>query len=93
MPNNPEVMEILKAAKRLAQRYRALTGKPLGITGEVAEFEAARLLVVELTRARQPGYDAVETLNGHPWRLQIKGRSCPTANQGNALGPLTIDKD
>jgi hypothetical protein len=47
------VMAILADAKRLAQEYRALTGKPLGITGEVAEFEAARILGVELTPARQ----------------------------------------
>ena len=31
------VMEVLADAKRVAQEYRALTGKPLGITGEVAD--------------------------------------------------------
>lgn len=30
---------LLHNAKLLAQEYRALTGKPLGITGEVAEYE------------------------------------------------------
>jgi hypothetical protein len=43
--NDDQVMEILGQAKALAQRYRALTGKPLGITGEVAEFEAARRIM------------------------------------------------
>jgi hypothetical protein len=38
-------MEILSQAKALAQRYRALTRQPLGITGEVAEFEAARRIM------------------------------------------------
>ena len=52
-------MNILRDAKVLAQQYRALTGKPLGITGEVAEYEAAHILGVELT-ARQAGYDATE---------------------------------
>jgi hypothetical protein len=51
-----------------------LTGKPLGITGEVAEFEAARLLNLELVEARQAGYDAIRMENGVPHRLQIKGR-------------------
>jgi hypothetical protein len=51
------IMAILCDAKKLAQEYRTLTGKPLGITGEVAEYEAARLLGVELTPARQAGYD------------------------------------
>lgn len=44
MPQDKLVMEILGEAKRLAQQYRSVTGKPLGITGEVAEYEAARIL-------------------------------------------------
>ncbi|WP_372525854.1 hypothetical protein [Piscinibacter sp.] len=67
------VLEILAEAKKLAQRYRALTGKPLGITGEVAEYEAARILGVTLLPARQTGYDATETRDGGVRRLQIKG--------------------
>ena len=47
------ILEVLRPAKSLAQEYRQLTGKPLGITGEVAEYEAARLLGVELTPARR----------------------------------------
>ena len=36
-----EVLEMLSEAKVLALRFYRLTGKPLGITGEVAEYEAA----------------------------------------------------
>src|SRR5436305_4567676 len=71
---NDAVLHILRDAKKLAQKYRAATGKPLGITGEVAEYEAARILGVELTPARQAGYDAVEHTSGGPRRLQIKRR-------------------
>ena len=39
------------SAKQLARRYHELTGKPLGVTGEVAEYEAHRLLGVELATA------------------------------------------
>ncbi|MGB6109952.1 MAG: hypothetical protein WBG35_02445, partial [Acidobacteriaceae bacterium] len=67
-------MALLADAKVLAQKYRALTGKPLGVTGEVAEYEASRVLGVELTPARQAGYDAIETVDGEVRRLQIKGR-------------------
>jgi len=74
-------MQILGEAKRLAQQYRAVTGKPLGITGEVAEYEAARILGVELTPARQAGYDALEHRNGKTRRLQIKGRCLLTQLQ------------
>ena len=41
-------LPILSEAKLLAQKYRTLTGKPLRITGEVVEYEAARILSVEL---------------------------------------------
>lgn len=73
--SQPErVMEVLRQAKLLACEYRQLTGKPLGVTGEVAEYEAARILNLRLTPARQAGYDALETANGVTRHLQIKGR-------------------
>ena len=51
MPEQTRIMDILREAKKLAQKCRVLTGKPLGITGEVAEYEVARILGVELTPA------------------------------------------
>src|ERR1700746_4077375 len=85
------IMEILRQPKKLAQEYRALTGKPLGITGEVAEYEAARILGITLTPARQAGYDAVELTPGGPKKLQIKGR-CLLENckPGQRLGSIQI---
>ena len=62
--NNERVLAILHDAKALAREYYQLTGKPLGVAGEVAEYEATRLLGVELGPARQAGYDAVEQRNG-----------------------------
>ena len=87
------VLEVLRKAKRLAQRYRALTGKPLGITGEIAEYEAARILRVKLTPARNSGFDATERRNGAVRRLQIKGR-CLLENckPGQRLGRIDIKK-
>src|SRR6266542_2153770 len=88
------ILEVLRAAKSLAQEYRRLTGKPLGITGEVAEYEAARLLGVELTPARQAGYDATEVVDGLVRRLQIKGRCLlPNCKPGQRLGSIDIKKD
>jgi hypothetical protein len=85
------LMAILSEAKKLAREYRTLTGKPLGITGEVAEYEAARLLGVELMQARQAGYDAIEQSAGKTRHLQIKGRCLlPGCKPGQRLeGPLT----
>jgi len=88
------VMEILGNAKKLAQEYRTLTGKPLGITGEIAEYEAARLLGIELTHARQAGYDAIEQGAGVTRHLQIKGRCLlPGCKPGQRLGSIDITKD
>lgn len=87
-------LEILAEAKKLAQRYRALTGKPLGITGEVAEYEAARILGVELTPARQAGYDATEIREGQTFRLQIKGRCVLEGSKpGQRMGSIDIHKE
>ena len=69
-----EILEILKEAKVLARRFYRLTGKPLGVTGEVAEYEAATRLGLLLHPARQAGYDATETLEDGVARIQIKGR-------------------
>lgn len=76
------IMAILGEAKLLAAEYYRLTGKPLGVTGEVAEYEAARILGVELTAARQAGYDGIETTNGVARRVQIKGRVVQPNSRG-----------
>jgi hypothetical protein len=94
MPDKTRVMEILGEAKKLAREYYALTGKPLGITGEVAEYEAARMLGVELTPARQAGYDAIEKSGESERRLQIKGRCLlPGCKPGQRLGSIDVSKD
>ena len=94
MTRKSEIMKILKDAKQLARRYRGLTGKPLGITGEVAEYEAARILYVQLTPARNAGYDAIEKVNGRTRRLQIKGRCLlPNCKPGQRIGSIDVKKE
>ena len=44
--SDDQVLTVLKEAEVLAREYYRLTGKPLGITGEVDEYEAARILGV-----------------------------------------------
>jgi len=73
-PINAEILEVLRDAKVLARRFYRLTGKLLGITGEVAEHEAATKLGLNLHCARQAGYDATDFRDGCPVRIQIKGR-------------------
>jgi hypothetical protein len=94
MSDEDRIFKLLGRAKKLAREYRQLTGKPLGITGEVAEYEAARILGVTLTTARQAGYDAVERVNGRDHKLQIKGR-CLLADgkRSQMLGSIRVEKD
>jgi len=93
MNDQKAVMALLAKAKGLARQYYVLTGKPLGVTGEVAEYEAARLLGVKLTPARQAGYDAVELCDGHERRLQLKGRCLQEHSKpGQRLGQIQVKR-
>ena len=73
-----ELREVVDQARKLAVRYYALTGRPLGITGEVGEYEACRLLALKIAPARECGYDA---LDARGRRIQIKARSVPTGRK------------
>lgn len=89
-----KILSILRKAKVLARDYYQLTGKPLGITSEVAEYEAARILGIELTPARQAGYDGIEARNGARRLVQIKGRCIPaSAGPGQRVGSIDIEKE
>jgi hypothetical protein len=55
------------------------------VTGEVGEFEAARLLGLELAPARAPGYDAVDHLGR---RFQIKTRCIADSKRSQRIGAL-----
>lgn len=91
MTDEERILDILRKAKRLAQEYRDLTGKPLGITGEVAEYEAAQHLRVKLTPARHAGYDATDESTRRTY--QIKGRCMlPGCKPGQRLGSIDITK-
>lgn len=89
MDDDNEILEILAQAKAIAQRFYRITGKPLGITGEVAEYEAARLLGVKLAVARQAGYDATELKGDVQRTLHIKGRCLPCGStRGQRVGSI-----
>jgi hypothetical protein len=80
--------KVIEDAKRLAKQYRELTGKPLGVTGEVGEFIAAELMELKLTGARQPGYDAIAP-DGR--RIQVKARCIlPTSKKSQHLGSIRL---
>jgi hypothetical protein len=82
------VGEILAAAKRLAVEYYRLTGKPLGVTGEVAEYVASEILGLKLAPARTTGYDALRGTE----RIQIKSRAHgEKTNSGQKMARIRAD--
>lgn len=83
------VRKILAGVKLLAAEYYQLTGKPLGVTGEVAEFVAAETLGLELAPPRTPGYDAIRRTRKGKQRIQIKSRAYgDDAKPGQLLGTI-----
>lgn len=86
--------KILGKIKTLATQYRELTGKPLGVTGEIAEYEAIRLLGLEVCEARTAGYDAFRKSKKGKDRIQIKGRVLQhDSKQGQRIGSIKLDKE
>jgi hypothetical protein len=69
------VKALVHVAKALAAQYYLVTGKPLGVTGEVAEVEAAEKLGLSLAVARTAYFDAYRETAGQVERFQIKGRA------------------
>lgn len=84
-----QIEDLLNRAKKLAVEYKKLTGKPLGITGEIGEFTAAKLLGLKLTEARQAGYDAI---GDNQEKIQIKTR-CLNEIKGYRLGKLSKNQE
>lgn len=72
-----DIVDLLRQIKALAVRYYDTTGRPLGVTGEIAEYEATRILRLELAAVRQHGWDATRQSAVGVDRLQIKGRRLP----------------
>lgn len=84
------VAAVLAAIRPLAAEYYQLTGKPLGVTGELGEHAAADLLGLELASARTKGHDALRIgADGTDHRVQIKTRVADAKGSGSKkLGTL-----
>ena len=86
--------KLISEARRLAAEYRKATGKALGISGEIAEFDAADKLNLELCREKPGGYDAIGKGSREGKRVQIKGRAIfDEQKSGQRIGQLKIEQD
>lgn len=89
------VEALIAQARKLAADYRRATGKPLpGVSGEIADNDAARLLDLELTKDETLGYDAVGRGRRAGKRIQIKSRTIfDEAKAGHRIGQLRTSQE
>lgn len=90
------VDKLMSEARRLAVEYRRTTGKPLpGISSEIAQYDAARLLDLDLMKEGAPGgYDALGRGPRAGRRIQIKGRVIfDERKPGQRIGQLKLEQE
>jgi len=89
-----ELEKLIAETRLLAARYRETTGQALPVTGEIARFDAARQLGLELLDPREPGVDALGSGDRDGRRYQIKGRMISKEGKaGYRIGQLNTNGD
>jgi hypothetical protein len=86
--------KLIAQARVLAAEYRRTMGKPLpGISNEIAEFDAVKLLSLEARPEGEGGYNAIDPARGDK-RIQIKSRTIfDESKSGQRLGQLKLEKE
>lgn len=89
------VDKLIAEARRLAAEFRRTTGKPLpGVSGEIAEYDAAQCLDLERIDPKPGGYDAIGRGARAGKRIQIKGRAIlDEGKSGQRIGQLKLEQD
>jgi hypothetical protein len=87
--------KLITEARKLASDYRRATGKPLaGVGVEIAEYDAARLLDLDLNVPPGSTYDALGRGLREGKRIIIKGRTIfDEEKKGQRIGQLKSDQD
>jgi hypothetical protein len=86
--------KLIAQARILAAEYRRTMGRPLpGISNEIAEHDAVRLLGLEIPDGvEQLGWDAEEPVTGK--RIQIKSRTIfDETKGGERIGQLKMNQE
>lgn len=88
------VEKLISEARRIAAEYRRTTGKPLGISAEIARHDACSYLDLE-PQEEASGYDAIGKKGEQKGiRYQIKGRAIFNEKKGGQrLGQVKTDQD
>ena len=85
--------KLIAQARQLAAEYRRTMGKPLpGISSEIAEHDAVRLLDLQPNTEAEAGWDARDAETG--LRIQIKSRTIfDESKGGERIGQLKMNQD
>ncbi len=89
------VDKLIAEARRLAAEYRRATGKPLaGVSSEICQHDAVRLMDLEVCSSQVGGYDAVGRGSRDGKKIQIKGRTIyDDRKSGQRIGQLKVDQE
>lgn len=92
-----DVDKLMQQARKLASQYHQVTGKPLGISNEIAVHDVVRLMELQPAvsiNAESLGYDAVGAGSRQGKRIQIKGRTISNQAKSNPrIGQIKLDQD
>ena len=81
--------KLITETRRLAAEFRRSTGQALPVSGEIARYDAARLLGLTLCDQRTGGVDAIGNGQREGQRIQIKSRVITTEKKSGArIGQL-----
>lgn len=88
------VDKLMNEARRVAAEYRKATGQPLPLSGEIAKYDASRLLDLEAAQNPSVGYDAIGRSGVlKDVRVQIKGRAIfDEGKSGQRIGQLRMEQ-
>mgnify|MGYP001819780890 FL=1 len=84
--------KLIAETRRLAAEFRRSTGQTLPVSGEIARYDAARLLGLTLCDQRTGGVDAIGTGQREGQRIQIKSRIITSEKKSGArIGQLNTN--
>ena len=86
---------LMNQTRRLAKEYRQAMGRPLAVSNELAVYDAARLLQLDIAADNEAGYDAIGKEGERAGkRYQIKARAIfDESKSGQRIGQVKMDKE
>jgi hypothetical protein len=86
--------KLIAETRRLAAEFRRSTGQTLPVSGEIARYDAARILGLTLCEQRTGGIDAIGNGDREGQRIQVKSRVITQDKKSGArIGQLNPNGD